>query len=141
MLTANQKNLLEFIIATVDADGIPPTYEQMKVAVGLESKSGINRMIKALEERGFIRRIPARARAIEVIRRPGHATHSTAWFLDVLEKIEQQLDYGQSDAAHRIALETITVLRNSHRDSVALAIEGAAAGIGEDIANVVGGVQ
>lgn len=70
MLTHHQKNLLEFIVATVDAEGIPPTVEEMKEAMGLRAKSGVIRLLRALDERGFIRRIPNKARAIEVIRRP-----------------------------------------------------------------------
>lgn len=71
MLTPQLSKLLSFLDAKLAVDGFCPSYEEMMQAVGLRSKSGINRMILELEERGYIRRIPARARAIEVIRRPG----------------------------------------------------------------------
>lgn len=71
MLTRKQQELLTFIRARVaENDGIAPSFEEMKDAVGLKSKSGIHRLITALEERGFIRRLPHRARAIEVLRLP-----------------------------------------------------------------------
>jgi hypothetical protein len=63
-LTTNQKNLLAFIKARYAIDGVPPSYDEMRDAMGLNSKSGINRLVVALEERGYIRRLPNRARAI-----------------------------------------------------------------------------
>lgn len=73
MLTRKQLELLNFIRARLDAEGVPPSFDEMKDALGLRSKSGIHRLIVALEERGFIRRLPHRARAIEVLRLPGTA--------------------------------------------------------------------
>jgi len=70
MLTRKQLDLLEFIHASVQRDGVPPSFDEMKDALDLRSKSGIHRLITALEERGFIRRLAHRARAIEVIRLP-----------------------------------------------------------------------
>ncbi len=70
MLTRKQLELLELIHKRVQRDGIPPSFEEMKDALDLRSKSGIHRLITALEERGFIRRLAHRARAIEVIRLP-----------------------------------------------------------------------
>jgi repressor LexA len=70
MLTRKQLELLEFIDARMKRDGVPPSFDEMKEALQLRSKSGIHRLITALEERGFIRRLPHRARAIEVIRLP-----------------------------------------------------------------------
>ncbi|MEO0393714.1 MAG: transcriptional repressor LexA [Pseudomonadota bacterium] len=70
MLTKKQAELLQFICERVDAEGIPPSFDEMKDAVGLKSKSGIHRLISALEERGFIRRLPHRARALEILKRP-----------------------------------------------------------------------
>jgi repressor LexA len=70
MLTRKQLELLEFIDARMRRDGVPPSFDEMKEALALRSKSGIHRLITALEERGFIRRLPHRARAIEVIRLP-----------------------------------------------------------------------
>jgi len=70
MLTRKQLELLEFIDTRMKRDGVPPSFDEMKDALALRSKSGIHRLITALEERGFIRRLPHRARAIEVIRVP-----------------------------------------------------------------------
>ncbi len=70
MLTRKQLELLEYIHTSVQRDGVPPSFDEMKDALDLRSKSGIHRLITALEERGFIRRLAHRARAIEVIRLP-----------------------------------------------------------------------
>lgn len=68
MLTAKQHELLRFIQLRLDQSGISPSFEEMKDALGLKSKSGIHRLISALEERGFLRRLPNRARALEVLK-------------------------------------------------------------------------
>ena len=70
MLTRKQMQLLEFINRRVQRDGVPPSFDEMKDALDLRSKSGIHRLITALEERGFIRRLAHRARAIEIVRIP-----------------------------------------------------------------------
>ena len=70
MLTKKQKNLLLFINKKLRASGISPSYEEMKESLNLKSKSGIHRLISALEERGFIRRLAHKARALEVIKLP-----------------------------------------------------------------------
>lgn len=70
MLTRKQLELLMFINERLKESGIPPSYDEMKDALDLRSKSGIHRLITALEERGFIRRLPNRARALEVIKLP-----------------------------------------------------------------------
>ena len=70
MLTKKQLDLLEFIHRRLQRDGVPPSFDEMKVALDLRSKSGIHRLITALEERGFIRRLAHRARAIEILRLP-----------------------------------------------------------------------
>jgi repressor LexA len=70
MLTKKQKDLLLLIDARIRAVGVPPSYDEMKDALGLASKSGIHRLITALEERGFVRRLPNKARALEVIKLP-----------------------------------------------------------------------
>jgi repressor LexA len=70
MLTRKQHELLRFIHDRLREAGIPPSFDEMKEALDLKSKSGIHRLITALEERGFIRRLPNRARALEVIRLP-----------------------------------------------------------------------
>lgn len=70
MLTRKQLDLLRFIQQRMQECGVPPSFDEMKDALDLKSKSGIHRLITALEERGFLRRLPNRARAIEVIRIP-----------------------------------------------------------------------
>lgn len=70
MLTRKQHELLMFIHERMKESGIPPSFDEMKEALDLKSKSGIHRLITALEERGFIRRLPNRARALEVIKLP-----------------------------------------------------------------------
>ena len=74
MLTKKQKNLLLFINKKLRASGVSPSYEEMKQSLNLKSKSGIHRLISALEERGFIRRLPHKARALEVIKLPETAS-------------------------------------------------------------------
>jgi repressor LexA len=70
MLTAKQHELLLFIQRKLEESGISPSFEEMKEALELKSKSGVHRLISALEERGFLRRLPNRARALEVLRQP-----------------------------------------------------------------------
>jgi len=74
MLTKKQKNLLLFINKKIRSTGVSPSYEEMKNALNLKSKSGIHRLISALEERGFIRRLAHKARALEVIKLPETAS-------------------------------------------------------------------
>jgi repressor LexA len=75
MLTRKQFELLRFIHERLKESGVPPSFDEMKDALDLRSKSGIHRLITALEERGFIRRLPNRARAIEVIKLPESVAH------------------------------------------------------------------
>ena len=70
MLTRKQLELLRFVHEKLKESGVPPSFDEMKDALGLRSKSGIHRLITGLEERGFIRRLANRARAIEVIKLP-----------------------------------------------------------------------
>jgi repressor LexA len=77
MLTKKQSELLRFIHDRLQSEGVPPSFEEMKEALDLRSKSGIHRLIMALEERGFIKRLANRARAIEVLRLPESATVQT----------------------------------------------------------------
>lgn len=70
MLTRKQHQLLTYIDNHLNDSGVPPSYDEMKDALGLKSKSGIHRLISALEERGFIRRLPHKARALEVLKKP-----------------------------------------------------------------------
>ncbi|MDC0142500.1 transcriptional repressor LexA [Candidatus Pelagibacter sp.] len=74
MLTKKQKNLLLFINKKLRSSGVSPSYEEMKMSLNLKSKSGIHRLISALEERGFIKRLPHKARALEVIKLPETAS-------------------------------------------------------------------
>jgi SOS-response transcriptional repressor LexA len=67
MLTARQKQLLDFIRSEIARCGVAPSYDEMAAAIGVRSKSGVNRLLLGLEERGAIRRLPSRRRAIEVI--------------------------------------------------------------------------
>lgn len=73
MLTAKQHELIRFIQERLEETGISPSFEEMKEALDLKSKSGVHRLISALEERGFIRRLPNRARALEVLKQPEDA--------------------------------------------------------------------
>ena len=74
MLTQKQKNLLMFINERLQTNGVPPSFDEMKDALELKSKSGIHRLITALEERGFIRRLPHKARALEILKLPESET-------------------------------------------------------------------
>ena len=73
MLTAKQKELLLYIHERIKESGVSPSFDEMKEALDLASKSGIHRLITALEERGFLRRLPHRARALEVLKLPDSA--------------------------------------------------------------------
>jgi len=70
MLTAKQRELLIFIDDRLKQDGVSPSFDEMREALDLKSKSGVHRLISALEERGFIRRLPNRARALEILKLP-----------------------------------------------------------------------
>jgi repressor LexA len=74
MLTKKQKNLLLYINKKIRSTGVSPSYEEMKDSLNLKSKSGIHRLISALEERGFVRRLAHKARALEVIKLPENAS-------------------------------------------------------------------
>jgi repressor LexA len=76
MLTAKQRELLLLIDDRLKTGGISPSFDEMRDALGLKSKSGVHRLISALEERGFIRRLPNRARALEVLKTPETGTPS-----------------------------------------------------------------
>ena len=74
MLTKKQRNLLIFINKKIRSTGVSPSYEEMKASLNLKSKSGIHRLVSALEERGFIKRLAHKARALEVIKLPESAS-------------------------------------------------------------------
>jgi repressor LexA len=77
MLTRKQHELICFIQAKLEETGVSPSFEEMKEALDLKSKSGVHRLISALEERGFIRRLPNRARALEILRQPEDVSGGT----------------------------------------------------------------
>ncbi len=77
MLTRKQHELIRFIQNRLEESGVSPSFEEMKEALDLKSKSGVHRLISALEERGFIRRLPNRARALEVLRQPEDVSSKT----------------------------------------------------------------
>ena len=91
MLTTKQKELLMFIHERLKETGVPPSFDEMKEALDLKSKSGIHRLITALEERGFVRRLPHRARAIEVIKLPDAVMGRIAAGVPI-EAIQTRLD-------------------------------------------------
>ena len=84
MLTKKQHDLLVFIDKRLKINSISPSYDEMKDALGLASKSGIHRLITALEERGFIRRLAHRARAIEIVKLPD-AMSGTGFVPEVID--------------------------------------------------------
>ncbi|PLX39401.1 MAG: repressor LexA [Hyphomicrobiales bacterium] len=114
MLTRKQYELLMFIHERVKETGVPPSFDEMKDALDLRSKSGIHRLITALEERGFIRRLPNRARALEVVRLPESvapglaAPRSTGFRPSVIEgslgKPPQPAEERPSTAADTVAI-------------------------------------
>jgi DNA-binding MarR family transcriptional regulator len=85
MLTPQQKRLFDFIVAKIDGEGVAPTFTDIQAHLGLKSKSGIHRMLGQLEAKGFIRRVPAKVRAIEVLRRTNAGAE--------LRKLKDQLQF------------------------------------------------
>ncbi|MEC8581094.1 MAG: transcriptional repressor LexA [Pseudomonadota bacterium] len=103
MLTKKQLDLLHFIQKRVARDGVPPSFDEMKEALDLRSKSGIHRLITALEERGFIRRLAHRARAIEIVKLPDTLAPSGATFTPKV--IDGDLPDSTPAAAKTITIE------------------------------------
>ena len=105
MLTRKQLELLDFIKTRMDVDGVPPSFDEMKEALDLRSKSGIHRLITALEERGFIRRLAHRARALEIVKLP-EAMEKAGFKPRVIEgsKPEQPRAALQVEAIHAMEL-------------------------------------
>ncbi|MGB3044904.1 MAG: transcriptional repressor LexA [Xanthobacteraceae bacterium] len=111
MLTRKQYELLRFINERLSESGVPPSFDEMKDALDLRSKSGIHRLITALEERGFIRRLPNRARAIEVIKLPETSTGGNTrrgFTPSVIEgnlgKVRPASNSPDNDAEHPVAV-------------------------------------
>ena len=86
MLTKKQHELLLFLEERISQSGVTPSFEEMKKKVGLKSKSGIHRLISALEDRGFIKKLPFKARAIEIIKSPNTKSKSSGHNPDTLDK-------------------------------------------------------
>ena len=105
MLTKKQKNLLLFINKKLRSSGVSPSYEEMKESLNLKSKSGIHRLISALEERGFIKRLAHKARALEVIKLP-----ETASANDIYNSFSPSVIKGGLDEAKPISDEEVPVL-------------------------------
>ena len=97
MLTKKQKNLLLFINKKLRSSGVSPSYEEMKQSLNLKSKSGIHRLISALEERGFIRRLAHKARALEVLKLP-----ETASANDIYNSFSPSVIKGGLDSEEKI---------------------------------------
>ena len=101
MLTKKQKNLLLFINKKLRSSGVSPSYEEMKHSLNLKSKSGIHRLISALEERGFIKRLAHKARALEVIKLP-----ETASANDIYNSFSPSVIKGGLDESNNIDKES-----------------------------------
>jgi repressor LexA len=102
MLTAKQHSLLLFIHERLEATGISPSFEEMKEALDLKSKSGVHRLIGALEERGFLRRLANRARALEVVKMPdGGSARSLSRTEAVNSKVAVLADHRAATALQR----------------------------------------
>lgn len=110
MLTRKQHDLLTFINVRLNESGVSPSFEEMKDALALKSKSGVHRLINALEERNFIRRLPNRARALEIVRMP-----------DVVQREATRSDVIHADFRRR-APEV--VVPSPANDTVQLALHG-----------------
>ncbi|MDX2306841.1 MAG: transcriptional repressor LexA [Hyphomicrobium sp.] len=117
MLTQKQKELLLFIHSRMQDEGVPPSFDEMRDALDLKSKSGIHRLITALVERGFIRRLPHRARAIEVIKLPESSVSAIAaeapkrgFQPSVIEGVKRDRDKVLDiPPAHVIGQSTVTI--------------------------------
>ncbi len=108
MLTRKQIQLLEFIQSRMARDGVPPSFDEMKLALDLRSKSGIHRLVTALEERGFIRRLPHRARALEIIRLPDALTRGNSEPVPEKKGFHPQIIKGSRPAAQPRGAMSIT---------------------------------
>ncbi len=107
MLTKKQKNLLIFINKKIRSTGISPSYEEMKNSLNLKSKSGIHRLISALEERGFVKRLAHKARALEVIKLPENASANDIFNSFTPSVIKGGLDKSQPNASKISVLGSI----------------------------------
>ena len=107
MLTKKQKNLLIFINKKIRSTGISPSYEEMKNSLNLKSKSGIHRLISALEERGFVKRLAHKARALEVVKLPENASANDIFNSFTPSVIKGGLDNSKSNSSKVSVLGSI----------------------------------
>ena len=107
MLTKKQKNLLIFINKKIRSSGISPSYEEMKNSLNLKSKSGIHRLISALEERGFVKRLAQKARALEVVKLPENASANDIFNSFTPSVIKGGLDKSKSNSSKVSVLGSI----------------------------------
>ena len=107
MLTKKQKNLLIFINKKIRSSGISPSYEEMKNSLNLKSKSGIHRLISALEERGFVKRLAHKARALEVVKLPENASANDIFNSFTPSVIKGGLDNSKSSSSKVSVLGSI----------------------------------
>jgi len=107
MLTKKQKNLLIFINKKIRSSGISPSYEEMKNSLNLKSKSGIHRLISALEERGFVKRLAHKARALEVVKLPENASANDIFNSFTPSVIKGGLDKSKSKSSKVSVLGSI----------------------------------
>jgi repressor LexA len=99
MLTRKQLELLRFIRDRIKHEGVPPSFEEMKDELSLKSKSGVHRLITALEERGFIHRMPHRARALEIVKLPEALERETGFEPQVIQGDKKGAAASPADAA------------------------------------------
>ena len=107
MLTKKQKNLLIFINKKIRSTGISPSYEEMKNSLNLKSKSGIHRLISALEERGFVKRLAHKARALEVVKLPENASANAIFNSFTPSIIKGALDKSKNNSSKVSVLGSI----------------------------------
>ncbi|EJF88897.1 transcriptional repressor LexA [Bartonella tamiae] len=118
MLTRKQYELLLFINNRLKESGIPPSFDEMKEALNLASKSGIHRLITALEERGFIRRLPNRARALEVVKLPEKISSHHS----IQRKFSSQVL--KSSKTDNLSKQTRVIVETQNRDSTTVPVMG-----------------
>ena len=128
MLTRKQLDLLRFIQQRMRETGVPPSFDEMKDALDLKSKSGIHRLITALEERGFLRRLPNRARAIEVIRLPEAVTGPEAPVAATAEVVRFNPSVVEGGRAHepkrQAGIPAMTTAPDENGQSVSVPVMG-----------------
>ena len=107
MLTAKQLKLLEYLKQSLKENSVSPSFEEMKLALGLKSKSGIHRLVSALEERGFVKRLAHKARALEVVKLPENASANDIFNSFTPSVIKGGLDNNNTDSSKVSVLGSI----------------------------------